>query len=207
MLRRSSLKYLLALVFLLPMHSFADDSLDKYFIELQQTLPTPGTIISYPGARAYSTYGKGIRKKIIESDGVPGGEAFSVKAIKKNKEAYKSGMKTPILSAVAEGDLLLVAVWVRIIKVADGGQGEISGVSVQLSGKPYTTFFTTNISATEEWAPYYFWGRASEDFGKEALAVSYPLLTKKQTMQFGPTFVMNLGKTTTEEELAKRFNK
>ena len=204
MLKSSFFRCILAVSALLPVQSFADQY-SQYLTELQETLQVEATLISNPNVNAFEIYGKGF-KNTIKKAAIPGAEAQQFKIRKVNaKEPWRAGSKSVLTGNVKDGDLVLVAAWLRTSNVKGGGEGFVSNLSLQLSVDPYTNFFASNMYVKNKWQPYYIWGHVEGDFGPKQLSVSVPLLGKKQMLQIGPIYVLNLEDKITEDELAKRL--
>ena len=164
----------------LPAQQASDDIADK--------------IINNPSPAAFAVYNAPHPAKVVKDESVQGGHALRVTIPGADEKPWSISLSDPILKPVRKGDKLVLAFYARAVKseAADGG-ARLPNNSVQLAAAPYTGVFGGPVDITPEWAMYSIEGIADRDYAAGELAVSMHLASGRQTLEFGPIFVVDLG--------------
>jgi hypothetical protein len=143
--------------------------------------------------KAGSTSVSGTKAKSRNDSGVQGGKAIRVNATK-GTNPWDISLNSAIDKPVKAGDKLILAFWARLEKGEGGAtSGTISNASVQLAAAPYSSVFNGPVTLTPEWKLHELKGKADKDYAAGTLGVTMHLATAKQTIDFGPVFVLNMG--------------
>lgn len=151
-------------------------------------------IINNPSPTAFAVYNAPDPARVVKDDTVQGGHALRVKIPGADEKPWSISLSDPILKPVKKGDRLVLAFYARATEseAADGG-ARLSNNGVQLAKAPYTGVFGGPVEITPEWTMYSVEGKADRDYAAGELAVSMHLASGRQTLEFGPIFVVDLG--------------
>jgi hypothetical protein len=132
------------------------------------------------------------KPKDVKADGIPGNMALRVKA-SKGRNPWDVQAGSPVNGGdIAQGDVLMVMIYLRAEKPAEGGSN--LAVRVQLSSAPYTSTMDLNAAISGEWKSYCAHRVASADIPAGKGGVSIHLAGAEQIIDLGPVFVFNFGK-------------
>ncbi|HVJ00383.1 MAG TPA: hypothetical protein VM657_15095 [Sphingomonas sp.] len=164
----------------LPAQDKADDIVDK--------------IVNNPNPQAFEIYNAPEPARVVTAKSVQGGHALRVEIPGADAKPWAISLSDPIEKPVKKGDKLVLAFYARAAKsaAADGG-AHLPNNGVQLAKAPYTGIFGGPVDITSEWKMYNLQGVADRDYAAGELAVSMHLASGKQTLEFGPIFVLDLG--------------
>jgi hypothetical protein len=124
---------------------------------------------------------------------VKGGKATRV-AVRKGANPWDVQATIPVPQPVAQGDILLVAYYVRVETPPEGSTtGVITQAGVQVAKAPYTALASEPSTPTGKWNVYYASGVVDVDHAKNTLVVVLHLAATNQTLDLGPIFLFNLG--------------
>jgi hypothetical protein len=150
-------------------------------------------IVNQPPPGAFAVYGVPSPAKTFKDKTVQGGTALRVVIPAASAQPWTISLSDPIVKPVKKGDKLVLAFYA---KVEGGGTAHIANASVQLAKDPYTGVFGAPLDVGGEWKLYNVAnGVADQDYPAGALNVSLQLATGKQTFDFGPIFVLDLGQS------------
>ncbi|MCU6453808.1 hypothetical protein LPN01_06935 [Sphingomonas sp. A2-49] len=152
---------------------------------LQKAINTP--------AVAYSFYGPGQTSKPVKAD-VAGGHALQVTIEAPGATVWQVGASSPIAKPIAKGDKIVVAFWARAPKLAADATTPIPFAGVSLAAAPYTPLVTGSAAVGRDWKLHQVTGVAASDAAGGAAMVSLHLGAAKAVLEFGPIFVIDLGK-------------
>jgi len=175
-----------------PLASANDDA------EMKQALAAldaqlPGTLINNPYDILWKTEGSDKRVKIVKSEGAPGGMAYSVTVKKPQRNHWDIATRIPMTTSIEKDDVILVSFWARTAKTPKGREtGDIS-VSLQRNIEPYDSILDQRIDLGTEWKIYNVAGKATIDYSAEKTNLNFNLARAKQTLEFGPFYIMSLG--------------
>ncbi len=171
--------------------AYAADPMEQALAALDASLP--GTLINNPYDIQWSTIGSDKKEEIVESEGVPGGVAYSVRVKKTKKNPWDTATRIPMTTSIEKDDVILISFWARAAKVAKGKEtGDIS-VAIQRNVEPYDSVFEERIALGKEWKLYSAAGTANRDYSADKTNLNFNLARAKQTVEFGPFYIMSLG--------------
>ena len=136
----------------------------------------------------------GAKAKLVDDAAVQGGKALRVAVAKKGQNNWDSVVESSINKPVKTGDKLVLMFEARLEKI-DGGatSATIPYAAIQLKAAPYTSVISGQAPIGAEWKPHRIEGRADRDYAADALKATIQLGNAKQTVDFGPVVVLNMG--------------
>ena len=136
----------------------------------------------------------GAKAKLVDDAAAQGGKALRVTVAKKGQNNWDSVVESPILKPVKAGDRLVLTFEARLEK-GDGGAttATIPYSAVQLKAAPYTGIVSGSAEIGPEWKLHKVEGKADKDYGAGALKATIQIGNAKQTIDFGPIVVLNMG--------------
>jgi hypothetical protein len=152
---------------------------------LQKAINTP--------AVAYTFYGAGQTSRAVKAD-VAGGHALQVTVQTPGANVWDVGATSPIARPIAKGDKIVVAFWARAPRLSGDATTPIPFAGVSLSAAPYTPLVSGSAAIGREWTLHQVTGVAGADAAGGAAMVSLHLGAAKAVLEFGPIFVIDLGK-------------
>jgi hypothetical protein len=153
-------------------------------------------IISTPAPSAFRLDGAPGRGSVRRDPAVQGGRALRVQVPGRSEQPWSIAVAVPITGAVRAGDTLILAFWARLERGDDGAtSAQLPYNAVQMAAAPYTALFTGGATIGPEWRMHEIRGRADRDYAAGELNVSMHLATARQTVDIGPVFVLNMGRT------------
>ncbi len=169
----------------------AQDPMQKALAALDAQLP--GKLINNPYDIQWKTEGSDKKENIVESEGVPGGVAYSITVKKTKRNPWDTATRIPMTTSVEKDDVILVSFWARAAKLSKGKDtGDIS-VSLQRNVEPYDSIFEERIALGQDWKLYNAAGKANRDYTADKTNLNFNLARAKQTIEFGPFYIMSLG--------------
>lgn len=187
-----SLVALSAITFGCSQGSYAEDPMETALAALDATLP--GKLINNPYDIQWKTEGSDKQEKIVEASEVPGGYAYSVRVKKKKRNPWDTATRLEMTTSVEKDDVVLVSFWARAAKPQKGHEtGDIT-VALQRNIEPYDSIFEERIALGQDWKLYNVAGKAKRDYAAEKTQLNFNLARAKQTIEFGPYYIMSLGK-------------
>lgn len=147
-------------------------------------------IINEPGSPAVN----GAAAKLVADDKVLGGKALRVQVPGKGKNAWDSTVNSPVKKAVKAGDSLLLVFPARLVQ---GEKGTTSTTlpwnAVSLTSPPWSGVVGGPAEIGPDWKMVEIKGKAEKDYAPGTLGVGIQLATAKQTVDFGPIILLDLG--------------
>jgi hypothetical protein len=153
---------------------------------LQKAINTPSV--------AYNFYGAGQTNKAVKAD-VAGGRAMQVTVQTLSANPWDVGANSPIVKPIAKGDKIVVAFWARAPKLEGDATTPIPFAGVSLAAAPYTPLVSGSAAIGREWKLHQVTGVAAADAAGGATMVALHLGAAKAVLEFGPIFVIDLGKS------------
>lgn len=155
------------------------------------TLAAPGAaqeasappMLNTPTA-GWNVYGPGQTHKARKDGAVQGGSAMRVAIAAKPENAWDIGASVPIDKAIAKGDRLILAFWVR------SAEGGTLGAAIQQNSAPYAPIVAGRVDVGPEWKLVHIKGVAAADHAAGAANVALTLGDQVRTIDLGPAFVM-----------------
>lgn len=154
----------------------------------------PGSLIHNPMAIEWEPEGGNKRVSIVESEGVPGGQAIKFQVKRKNiKKPWNTRMRAPFDKDISSGEQIEIYFWARASKLPKGRDAGKIGVVLGRDREPYDTVVNEEIMPTSEWKMYRVSGTAERNFGADESLMGFDMAFAKQTIEFGPFYVVTLG--------------
>lgn len=136
----------------------------------------------------------GAKAKLIDDAVVQGGKALRITVAKKGRNNWDSAVESPIDKPVKAGDKLILEVEARLENgSADSAGATAPYIAVQQVAAPYSGVVTGQLPLSPEWKVHRIEGRADKDYSAGALKATIQIGNAKQTIDFGPIVVLNMG--------------
>lgn len=163
-------------------------------------IPTPvmplqlagkGNPINDPANIVWQFYGAAAAHKTVAARGMPGDSAMQFSIAAAGANIFDSGATVPVTAAVAQGDILIVAVLARCISAdTPDGLGKI-GIRFQQNSPPYPGFGDHVLAIGPNWKLYQIKTQAKIDIARGEAAVALQLGGAKQVIEIGRVYVLN----------------
>lgn len=151
----------------------------------------PGTLIHNPLAIKWEPEGRNKRVSIVESEGVPGGQAISFQVKRKNtRKPWEIRMRAPFDASVSAGEEVSIYFWARASKLPRGQDAGKIGVVLGRNVEPHDTVVNQEIMPGDEWKMYKVSGVAERDFPISESDMGFNMGFAKQTIELGPFFAV-----------------
>ena len=174
--------------------AFADPSFET--APVTQTT-VPGDLIHNPLAIKWEPEGGNKRVSIVESEGVPGGQAISFQVKRKNtRKPWDIRMRAPFDKSVSAGEEISIYFWARAAKLPRGKETGKIGVVLGRNVEPHDTVVNQEITPGENWKMYKVSGVAGNDFPVSESDMGFNMGFAKQTIELGPFFAVTNGGST-----------
>jgi hypothetical protein len=136
----------------------------------------------------------GAKASLVNDPKAQGGKALRVAVPKKGANPWDSTVEGAIKKPIAKGDQLVLLFSARLEKGENGATTAILPYNaVQVSAAPYTTVISGSGEIGPEWKDFKVTGIANASYAPNTLKVTIQLATAKQTVDFGPIAVLDLG--------------
>ena len=149
-----------------------------------------GTLLHDPINIKWEPYGKNKRAKVVESEGVPGGQAIQIDVKRKAPEPWDIRMRAPFEKDVSSGDNVELYFWLRAAKLPKGKDAGMVDVMIGRNVKPHDTIIVHEIQPTTDWKMYKIAGTAGTEFPFSESEMGFNLGKTKQTIEFGPFYAV-----------------
>ena len=159
----------------------------------------PGSLLHNPATIKWEPAGNNKRVEIVESDGVPGGQAISMQVKRKSKEPWDINMRARLDKDLASGEKVEIYFWARASKLSKGKEAGRIAVALNRNREPYDTVIAQDILPTTDWKMYRVSGVAATDFPVEESEMGFNFGYTKQTIELGPFYAVTLGHTDSVE--------
>lgn len=148
-------------------------------------------IVNDPGAPDVN----GAKASLVADVKVQGGTALRVAVPRKGANPWDSSVGGAIKKPIAKGDKLVLLFSARLEKGENGAAvTTLPYNAVQLAGAPYSTVMQGSVEIGPEWKDYKVEGVSDGAYAPGGLKVTIQLATAKQTVDFGPIVVLDMGK-------------
>ena len=148
--------------------------------------------INLPGTN-WSIYGPNQKTKMGTAKGVPGEQAMRVEITAKGANPWDVGAISPIQKAIAAGDTVLVAVYMRAPNLKEGETADISFLGATEAAEPYGNIAAGSVTINNQWKLYYASGKSPKAYAPNTARVTAHLANAKQVVELGPVFVLDFG--------------
>jgi hypothetical protein len=149
-------------------------------------------IINTPHVEAWRVTGVSTRPQPHSDDGVIGGKAISVAAVRAD-QTWTTGANIPVTGEIKQGDTVLVMVFARLQIPSPDSPTSRLPVRIDEAAAPYTNVIRGEGEIGPQWKRVYASGVAARDYAANSTKMSVRLATASHTVELGPAFVLNLG--------------
>lgn len=137
---------------------------------------------------------KGAKAKLVEDEKVQGGTALRVTVPRTGTNNWDSVVESDIAKPVKAGDKLILAFDARLEQGPRGAtSAKIPYVAIQLKEAPYTGVVSGEVTLGPDWEYHKIEGKAGKDYPAGALKATIQIGNARQTIDFGPIVVLNMG--------------
>ncbi|MFN3669541.1 MAG: hypothetical protein ACK4VY_09560 [Brevundimonas sp.] len=141
---------------------------------------------------SYNVYGPGQTHAIVESS-VQGGRALRVDVATAGANPWDVGAGSVTTKPVRNGDVLLLAVWLRAERLPAGAETARVNVRLQEAAAPYAEIGSADVRVGPEWKMYFAQGVATRDYAPGAAGATIQLASASQAIDLGPVFILDFG--------------
>jgi hypothetical protein len=136
----------------------------------------------------------GAKGSVVNDAKAQGGKALRVAVPKKGTNPWDSTVEGAIKKPIAKGDQLVLLFSARLEKGENGvTTATLPYNAVQVAAAPYTTVMSGSGEIGPEWKDFKVSGTANASYAANTLKVTIQLATAKQTVDFGPIAVLDVG--------------
>ena len=159
----------------------------------------PGSLIHNPMNIEWNPEGNNKSVSIVESDGVPGGQAIEFKVKKKSRKSWDIRMRAPFASDIEAGETIEIYFWARASKPERRKDTGHINVAIGRNVEPYDTIIAQDILPTEQWKMYKVSGVAGRNFPANKSDMGFNFGFTKQTIELGPFYAVSLGQSADQD--------
>lgn len=170
--------------------AWADPS---YEVEPVSQNALPGNLIHDPMSIRWDPEGPNKRVKIVESEGVPGGQAISFQVRRTSRDPWDIRLRAPFDNDISKGEAIEIYFWARAANLPRGKDAGKIDVILQRDKEPYDTVISENLAPTPDWKMYKVSGVTEADFPANESEMGFNFGDQKQTIELGPFFAVSLG--------------
>ena len=136
----------------------------------------------------------GAKASLRDDPAVQGGKALRIQIVKKGANPWDAAVGGPVNKPIKAGDKLILAFWARLEKGENGATTTtLPYDAVQLASAPYSTVISGSNDIGPDWKMFQIAGKSDRDYGPGHLKVTIQLATAKQTVDFGPIMLFDMG--------------
>jgi len=136
----------------------------------------------------------GAKASLHDDSKAQGGKALRIQVKGKGTNAWDAALESPVKKSIKAGDQVVLAFEARLEKGDNGATtAALPFAGVQLTSAPYSSVAQNGFEIGPEWKMIEIRGKADRDYPAGSLKVSIHLATGKQTVDFGPVIVLDLG--------------
>jgi hypothetical protein len=135
----------------------------------------------------------GAKAALRDDPQVQGGKALRIQVARKGQNPWDATVGGPIAKPVKAGDKLVMVFSARLEKGESGSTTTLPYNAVQLASAPYSTVISGSNEIGPGWKQLQVTGKADRDYPANALKVTIQLAAAKQTVDFGPIIVLDMG--------------
>jgi len=157
--------------------------------------PAPGILdkaVNQPGTN-WQLYGAGQKSRLGKTQGVPGNQAMRVDVAAKGANPWDAGALSPVQKPIGPGDAVLVAVYLRAPKLADGQTTPVPFLGLTEAAAPYATVAGASAAVGRDWKLFYASGKAARAYPPGSVRVAVHLAGAAHQLELGPVFVLDFG--------------
>lgn len=175
---------------------YEGQNIDDAFNGIRRQIGHDGDLLMAPFPDHLGHYGP-MKTKIVDDRGAPDGQALEVKISRKGRNPWDSGVSGAVSGVIKRGDVIVMSYWAKAVK----GEGVIANAGLQLNHEPYTAMVMKPQRLSTEWQHFYVTTKADRDYGAAEAGYAIQTAGAKQTLRFGPVFIMNLGQNVSLDKL------
>ena len=150
----------------------------------------PQMIVNDPGNPSVNK----AKAKLIDDPNVTGGKALRVEVAAKSEHAWDSNVTSAVKKPVQKGDTLLLVTWAKLVQGENGSTtATLPWNSLGTTSAPWSPVFGSSADIGHEWKQIEISGKAGKDYKPSDLSISFQLGNAKQTVDFGPILLLDLG--------------
>lgn len=150
-------------------------------------------LINDPKTVAWNVYGADQRNEMLAHGGPQDYPALRVSVTAKGANPWDAGASSALDRPVAAGDTVLVALYLRAPKLADGESTPVPYFGVNEGAPPYNIVAKGSANVTNQWKRYYAVGKAGQAFNADSITVGVHLAAARHVLDLGPVLVYDLG--------------
>lgn len=148
--------------------------------------------VNDPRVSSWSVYGPNQTARIIPS-AVQGNNALRIDVTAAGANPWDVGANAVSSKPISAGDVILLGVWARAERLAEGASVARLNIGLQLNATPYTPMASRNIEVKPEWKLYFLQLDAPRDYEAGQAAAAVHLATASQVIDLGPVFILDFG--------------
>lgn len=149
-------------------------------------------LLHNPNAIKWEHRGNDKKMSVVEADN-PSGQAISARIKKRKDNPWDTALWFELDDGVEKGDKVSISFWARTAKAPKSQDNAEIVVFVGRNEEPYDYVISEDLLLESEWKLYTLEGIADADFADGRMKAEYQLARHKQTIEFGPVFVNNMG--------------
>lgn len=142
----------------------------------------------------WNAYGPNQTSILLDSEGPKGYPATRVTITRKGANAWDAGVGVPLPKAIAAGDVVYVAIYLRAPTIKDGETITIPFFGIGGPAPAYATIVADHATITNQWAQYYAVGTADAAYAAGTTQATVHLAGDRQVIDVGPVRVFDFGK-------------
>ena len=147
-------------------------------------------LVNSPNAASWIAYGNQNSKQIKDPT-VQGGGAFEVQVTSPGPQPYTTAAQQDLIAPIKKGDKLIVVLWMKA--AASATSPAPLHVRMQVNSGNYDGILDSDVGVTNTWDRYVVQGVSAADHPKGSAVLMVQLGQAKQTIDFGPAFVLDMG--------------
>ena len=148
-----------------------------------------------PNAIEWDMRGGDKKIKLVEAD-APFGQAISAYIKKRKTNPWDTTLFFDLDGGVEKGDRISVDMWVRTAKAPKSQENAEFVLYVGRNEEPWDRIISEDVLPSSEWEQLTIEGVSEGYYPKGEVKVEFQLAKHKQTLEFGPIYVKNLGPAT-----------
>jgi hypothetical protein len=142
--------------------------------------------ITDPDNAEWNFTGKGMRTRVVESAGAPGGMAIEANVSRKGANPWDIQTAITLRQGFAVGDKLSFGFYARTVKGDGGGETVTLPIRIQRTAAPYDAAIEGAVVVGPEWKYHCISGPAKIALQPNEMNVSVQMAGDKHVVEFGP---------------------
>jgi len=154
--------------------------------------PSSGSLMHNPAAVDWEMRGNNKKITVVDAD-LPSGQAINARIKKRQTTPWDISLWFDLRDEVKKGDKIAISFWARTEKAPKGQELSEIVVYVGRNEEPYDRIISEEFMPGKEWKLYTLEAVSESYMPKGEVKAEFQLGKHKQTIEFGPVFVKNLG--------------